>query len=270
MSTYPTSDRRIVVTPSDSSFLSCDDIDDAIRSLALAYNIQKEKISRVFEEQWPDFLPSDVENEMFQDERLAWCMAQYMRCNDVEGCNLPLTYYHRGIFNGDKNWFQRGLLNSEEGATAFLEHLRPNLPSGCDFEGIKSFALSNILDRTNGECGWGGGPYAFDRLDDAKGAQKSGLDYSTPEFFMGSIWKLTSRDQCSASALIELCREQFLPVIVKFTANNSKIRAYVNNLWHYLHRKKFNIDLEPNRYTFTGGGVTVPRSQILELVVEFN
>jgi hypothetical protein len=269
MSTHPISDQRIVVNRSNSSFLSCDDTEDAIRSLALAYDIQKEKINRVFEDEWPDFLPCDVENDMFKDERLAWCMAQYMRSPDVEGCNLPLIYYHRGLFNGDKSWFQRGLLSSEEGAAAFLEHLRPNLPVGCDFESIKSFALSNIFDRTNGEFEWGGGPYAFDRLDDAKGAQKSGLDYSTPEFFMGSIWKLTSHDYCSASALIQVCRENFLPVVVKFMADNSRIRAYVNNLWHYLHRKKFNIDLEPNCYTFVGGGVTVPQSQILELIVKF-
>lgn len=80
------------------------------------------------------------------------------------------------------SWFYRGLLNFEEGTTAFLEYLWPKLPSGCDFELIKSFALSNILERTNGELEWSGGPYAFDRLDDAKSAQNSGLDYSTREF----------------------------------------------------------------------------------------
>jgi hypothetical protein len=269
MSTHSISDQRIVMTRSNSNYLSCDNVEDAIRSLALAYDIEKEKINRIFQEEWPDFLPYDVENDIFQDERLTWCMAQYMRCHDVAGCNLLSTHYHRGLFNGDKNWFRHGLLNSKDGAAAFLEYLRPNLPAGCDFESIKSMALSNILDRTKGEFEWGGGPYAFDRLDDAKSAQKMGLDYSTPEFFMGKIWELTSHSPCSAKALIEVCRKNFRPVVVKFTAESSRIRAYVNNLWHYLHRKKFHIDIEPNCYTFIGGGLTVSKGQILELIVEF-
>ena len=255
------------MSQSTSDYLSCDSAEDAIRSLALVYNVEKEKISRVFQEDWPDFLNSEVENEIFQDELLTWCMAQHMRCDDVKDGDLISAHYHRGLFNGDKNWFHKGLLNSADGAAAFLEYLRPLLPSSCNFDRIKSLALSNILERTQGEFEWGGGPYAFDRLDDAKGAQETGLDYSTPEFFMGRIWDANRGDRHCASVLIQLGRENFLPVVVKFISNNSRVRAYVNNLWHYLHRKKFKIDLEPNYYTFAGRGLAVPQERILELII---
>lgn len=255
------------MSQSTVDYLSCDSADDAIRSLALAYNVEKEKIIRVFQEDWPDFLHNEVENEVFQDELLTWCMAQHMRCDDIKDSDVISAYYHRGLFNGDKNWFHKGLLNSLDGTASFLDYLRPMLPSNCDFSHIKALALSNVLDRTQGESEWGGGPYAFDRLDDAKGAQETGLDYSTPEFLMGRFWDSKSNDRHCASTLIKLSRDNFLPVVVKFTADNSRAREYVSNLWHYLHRKKFQIDLEPNYYTFIGRGLTVPKERILELII---
>jgi hypothetical protein len=258
----------IPVNLSDVAYLSCDNLEDAIRSLALAYAVDQTRIVQVFEKEWPDFLSEDEPIGIFQDNVLTWCMAQHMGCNDLTENSYATVHYHRGLFNGEKDWFSRGLLNSQEGAATFLTHLRKVLPADFDFDKIEDLSLSNIDQRTSGEFEWGGGPYAFDRLDDALSAQRSGLDYSAPEFLMGSHWEIAKKSVYSSDALRDFCKQNFAPVIVKFIASNTRTHAYVNGLWHYLHNLRFGYDLIDCNYAFTGAGKTVQHERILELITE--
>lgn len=234
------------------------------------YGIDECKVYQVYDTRWPAFLNINVEDDIFKDDRLAWMMSQYMQCDVIKNREqLTMAYYHRSIYDGNTNWYQDGLMNSIDGAKAFLMKLCSKLPPECNFERVKSLAISNIQNRTNLEPDWGGGPYAFDRLDDAKNAQIPGLDYSTPEFFLGDSWNNFSEKNCKVDKLIKICQKNFVAVVVKFLAKPSSIEQYVNNLWHYLHRKRFQIKLEPNHYTFLGYGQTVKFDRIVKLISNF-
>lgn len=251
------------------NYLSCDNVDDAIRSLALAYAIDDRDVYQVYHAGWPDFLEKDVGDDFFQDDRLTWIMSQHMRCADITNRDRLTAYYHRSIYDGNSSWYRNGLMNATDGAIAFLEHLRSKLPPECNFETVSALAIANITDRTNMEPAWGGGPYAFDRLEDAKNAQKSSMDYSTPEFFRGDSWSFIANGCCNADMLIEICKKNFEPVVVKFLAKPTKTEWYVNNLWHYLHCKRFDLELTTNHYSFVGGGQVVKHDQIVELISKF-
>lgn len=251
------------------NYLSCDNVDDAIRSLALAYETDDREVYQVYHAGWPDFLDKDVENDFFKNERVTWIMSQHMKCDDIKNRDRLTAHYHRSIYDGSENWYQGGLMSSICGAEAFLMKLRSKLSPECNFETIRTLAIANIVDRTNQEPEWGGGPYAFDRLDDAKNAQISGRDYSTPEFLLGRSWRYLAEKNCNVDMLIEICQKNFAPVVVKFLAKPSSIEQYINNLWHYLHCKRFQIELEPNHYTFLGYGRTVKHDQIVKLISNF-
>ena len=99
--------------------LSCDDIDDAFRSLALFYGVTVDAVKSVYENSWPACLHSELRFCEFVDEQWVWPLGRYL---NSESCNydLPACFYHRTCFNGDPNWFSGGLLNAQEGATAFF------------------------------------------------------------------------------------------------------------------------------------------------------
>ena len=102
MSQFSTSENHIIYNQAIAKYLSCDNLEDAIRSLALVYDVDERRIYRVFYEDWPEFLPKFVEDEFFRDDRLVWCMAQHLRCTDIDERILLSAHYHRGLFNGDK------------------------------------------------------------------------------------------------------------------------------------------------------------------------
>ena len=250
------------------SYLSCDSVDDAIRSLAIVYGVEEKRIRDVYINNWPDFLPESLRNDEIIHETLPWTMAQHMKCGSPKSSDMEVAFYHRGQFDGTEKWFDRGLLNAEDGARAFLAKLNEKCPTHFEVENELPFALANIQQRTEGEGQFGGGPYAFDRLIDAKNAQKLGLDYSTPEFFCGNIWCKTNETSANLK-LIGLSKDFFQPVIVKFLAHPICYQKYISNLWYYLRNEKFKINHEPLTYNFLGKGRTIPRNKIIDLITKF-
>ena len=250
------------------TYLSCDSVDDAIRSLAIVYEVEDKFIRDVYINNWPDFLPESLANHEFFDQPWPWLMAQHMGCRSPEPSDMLVAFYHRGQYDGTDEWFDSGLLNSVDGARAFLLKLHEKCPTYFNLEETLSLALANIQPRTESEGRIGGGPYAFDRLIDAKNAQKDVLNYATPEFFMGNVWKETN-ETCSNLKLINLSTDSFQPVIVKFLDQPACHQNYISNLWYYLRNEKFKIDHEPITYNFLGRGRTIPRNYIIDIITNF-
>ncbi|MFZ6843890.1 hypothetical protein [Undibacterium sp. RuTC16W] len=246
---------------SNNCYLSCDNIDDAIRSLATFYKVKEELIIEVYQQNWPDFLGPGILNSEFTHEHFNWLMHKHVGAKNEMCCVFPAAYYHRSLYDGKPSWFDNGLLNSLDGSQAFLDKLYPHISNKKNFDFIAERTRENILTRTCNEGFNGGGPHAFDRFDDARNAQISGLDYSVPEFFLHRTGKCEITNE-----FINICKKHLIPVVVKFVGKPSNAENYISNLWHYLYSRRFQIPLEPLVYTFVGRNESIKSGQILELL----
>lgn len=192
-------------------------------------------------------------------------MASHLQATSPNWNFGEVAYYHRTCYDGTAEWFQEGLLASIPAAHAFLNKVEKFIPiTSAD----RSNAIANIRERNGFEGLGSGGPYAFDIFEDASGADQTGCDYSTPEFFVGNVW-LGSNEFACAKNHIDLLRATLKPVIVKFSAIPSDPGIYICNLWQYIFRsfkgmpKSIGSDYA---YTFIGGGQSIPASKILEII----
>lgn len=252
-----------------TNYLSCDNVNDAIRSLAIAYNVTENQIRHVYEKEWPDFLPEDSPDSVFTSHEfgeLALRMSGHLKSN-ISNFNHTVAYYHRCLYNGDSNWFKVGLLNSVDGTDAFLEHLRPHLKEERDFELAKNRS-HKIIERRSATAGTSsGGPHAFDVLACAKGEYSGDMDYSIPEFLIQNEWDSNPDTTQVRNRLTAICKKIFKPVVVKFLDNPRRINErYLNSLWYYLHLKRFIIEAPVVGCAFLGQGRTVPYSQFIEII----
>lgn len=245
--------------------LSCDNPEDAIRSLSLIYGVDKEKIEQVFLGHWPDFVLNELGYESFDSAYFPWLMAHHV--GGKLSCDLSeIAYYHRTRYDGSDTWFSRGLLCSNDGAIDFLNKTR-YLYIGYKFEEICGKCTANIRERTelegSGEVK-GGGPYAFDTFDDAR--YGVGDNYDTPEMFCGPRWQGWCSEGQVATDLIEILKKGLKPVIVKFIGNASDPERYTTGLWHYLYRIANGLEYMPFTHTFIGRGVNVPAVRIISII----
>ncbi|WP_179057749.1 hypothetical protein [Pseudomonas taiwanensis] len=245
--------------------LSCDNPQDAIRSLSIIYGVPQDKIENVYLGDWPDYLDNDQYAESIDYQYIPWLMGSHV------GGKLSydlgeIVYYHRTRYDGSSTWFNGGLLCSNDGAIDFLNKTR-HLYNGYNFDKIVGICTANIRDRTESEGSGvtrGGGPYAFDTLDDAK--YGIGDNYDAPEMFCGPRWKGWCSDAEVATDLIEIIKKNLKPVVVKFTGNTSDPERYTTGLWDYLYRITHGMDYEPYTHTFAGRGVNVSANRIISLI----
>lgn len=245
------------------TLLGCDNPADAIRSLSLIYKKEEYEIAAIANGQWPDWL-LEMSYESFIDHHFLYLMGVELK--STASYNLAYTaYYHRTLYDGRSDWFDKGLLCSEDGVVAILDKLKTHIP---ELESIKKQAIDNIKHRNQCEGPGGGGPYAFDTLDDAKVANQLGKDYSVPEFLLKGMGGAIQAHSLFES-LTELFRRELKPVVVKFKAKSSNPEQYVINLWHYLYRDWKGEPMPNNEYypcTFSGDGVSVSSENILDKI----
>lgn len=248
--------------------LSCDNLDDAIRSLAMAYEVTPQEIRTLYESNWPDFLDAETYLcEFADDRRIAWIMSQYLPGKKFSGKQFEAAFYHRTRFDGSDDWFSEGLLNAPDGVDAFLEKITRYTSGLEQFDRVVSAARDYISQR-NGLEGTTG-PHAFDVLAHAKGANASGLDYDFPEVFFDGYWERTGTAK-ARNELIEALRVKLKPVIVKFIDTPADMDLYINHLWLVLHASRFDLEYKnPKIYSFSGQGRTIPSDRILELITDF-
>lgn len=58
--------------------LSCDNPQDAIRSLSIIYGVDRSKIEQVYLGRWPDFMSDDQYFESVQSQYFPWLMASHV------------------------------------------------------------------------------------------------------------------------------------------------------------------------------------------------
>jgi hypothetical protein len=246
--------------------ISCDDEADATRSLARIYCVDVSLINDVAMGNWPKFILDSKEScqNLFDSPYIPSLMAQHLRANPNWDIG-DVAYYHRTAYNGSADWFQEGLLASHEAANAFLDKIAKIVPFDSKDRAI---ALANIKDRECGEGVGSGGPYAFDVLDNARHADRAGMDYSLPEFFAGNAWA-GKYGVCHAAPILESLRKKMKPVVVKFSGRSSDPDAYITNLWQYVFRARRGEPMCPTshfRLTFSGAGKTVTADRIIQLI----
>lgn len=250
------------------SHLSCDNLDDAIRSLALVYEVTPQEIRAIYESNWPEFLGADTYLcEFAEDRRIAWIMSQYLPGKKFSGKQFEAAFYHRTRFDGSDDWFSEGLLNAPDGVDAFLEKIGQFSSELEQFDRVVSAAKAYISQR-NGLEGTTG-PHAFDVLSHAQGADVSGLNYDFPEVFFDDFWERSGAAK-ARDELIETLRVKLKPVIVKFIDAPADMDLYINHLWLVLHTSRFGLEYDnPKIYSFYGRGRTIPSDRILELITDF-
>ncbi|MEO9387175.1 hypothetical protein [Chromobacterium phragmitis] len=244
--------------------LSCDNPEDAIRSLAIVYQVDEGKVRHIASSGWPEWIKDGGESpsEIFKPEFFPLLMEEPLGAK-FEGSPFFTAHYHRTRYDGSSEWFEDGLLPADRGTDRFLEKLRPYLDQET-FEAVKSISTSNINERVEYEGN--GGPHAFDTLYDAISAVRHGADYSVPEFLRGGQWDRYADLKTSVEGRIAEC---FIPVIVKFRRYQANTYGYVTNLWRYLYQTwtgemPSGADCFPG--TFIGGGKPVPREDFVELI----
>ena len=244
-------------------YLSCDDLDDALRSLAMVYGVENNTIRELYDNNWPDFLPeyeglSVINLEYFND----W-IGCHFGVKIFEYVNFDVAFYHRTRFDGKHTWFKEGILDSISGANSFIEKIKPFFDENFDIENFRSKIISNIKGRTALEGKSIGGPYAFDWLDAAKNAP----GYDVPEFLCGRFDRENGEKIFFLENEANLISQNLIPVIVKFLAKPRCYVRYVNSLWEYVYRIRFDYEISQQnaRCSFTADGNIIPSERIVKL-----
>lgn len=246
------------------SHFSCDDEVDAIRSLARIYRVDVGLVDEVAKGHWPSFIldSADSYHDQFDSRYTPSLMARHLSAKPVWEIG-EVAYYHRTVYDGSVDWFKDGLLPAPEGPEVLLEKIDKWFVLD---DKLRQLALAKIKHRNNLEGVGSGGPYAFDILDVAKNANRSGLDYSLPEF-LGECLNEVSLPFSYVAELLSVLQRKLKPVVVKFSASPCDADQYINNLWHYLFLKHNGEEWgDAYHYTFFGGGKSVSATRIIQLI----
>lgn len=238
---------------------SCDNREDAIRSLSEIYSVSTEEIARVLktpELQEISEVPPEINTTSFL----------FVVCHLLNASpGLEIThacYYHSTSYNGCPSWFDDGLLGSSQGAERFLEKIAELIPS--DKKDVAETVVKSILklrSECEGTTAEASGPYAWDTLA-AASSNPSAVRYRVPE----AIRDLWSPSFYGTGGLVDLSaviQERLKPVVVKFKGEISHIDNYCISLWAYL----LSDDDERHLiHSFRGNGQTISKEDIVALI----
>lgn len=238
---------------------SCDNREDAIRSLSEIYKVSIEGIGRVL-------LNVEVlELAQVYSEIDSWGFRFVVSHLLKSDPNFEIThacYYHSTSYDGCPSWFEDGLLGSAEGVGRFLEKIVEWIP----FE-KQVLAIEAVKGIVNQRSGFEGatpetcGPYAWDTFI-AASSSSNGVRYRVPE----AIQDLWCSSLCGRSELVDLrtiIEERLKPVVVKFKGKISDVDRYCTNLWGFLLSDDGECHLT---HTFVGNGKTIPKEEIIALI----
>lgn len=251
----------------NKNLLSCDGLDDALRSLALVYGVEKSSILQMYKNNWPDFLPEydgllAIKLDYFND-----LMGEYLGVKNFECPSIQVAFYHRARFDGTSTWFRDGLLDSVSGAKIFIEKVRGILEPHFDVDKLSGAIISNIENRTQLEGKAIGGPYAFDWYDAAVNAS----GYDVPEFLCGTFSDGKGGKIYFLKDVADLLLESLSPVIIKFLDFPRDHLTYVNGLWEYVYRKRFDYEIsqQTGRCSFTANGKKIASENLIGFFTDF-
>lgn len=238
---------------------SCDDREDAIRSLAKIYSVSTGDIDRVLKA--PEVLEiAEVYSEI-DTQGFHFVVCHLLKANPRTDVTHA-SYYHSTSYDGDRSWFDEGLLGTARGVGRFLDKITEWIPAGNQLLAKQaSERIAKVRSEYEGSSAEGTGPYAWNTFT-AASSSPSGIRYRVPE----AIQDLWSPSFCGAGGRLDLngiIRERLRPVVVKFKGKTSDINDYCATLWAYCLSDQGECHL---RHTFIGDGTAIPREDILALI----
>ncbi len=244
----------------DSLFIpSCDNREDAIRSLAEIYAVPTDEIDRVLrnpEVQQIAEVYSEIDTRGFH----------FFVCHLLKASpRTDITqayYYHSTSYNGCTSWFDEGLLGSSQGVERFLEKITEWIPP--EKQSLAKQAARGIVTRRSefeGSTPEMCGPYAWNTFT-AASSSSNGIRYRVPEAIQ-DLWSSSFCGGGGGGDFSEIIEERLRPVVVKFKGGVSNIDDYSATLWAYLLSDDGECHL---KHTFTGNGLAIPREDIAELI----
>lgn len=237
---------------------SCDDREEAIKSLSFLYSVSTEKIAMILSDpKMQKFTYFEINSDPFH-YIVNRTLDSSPRYDITHAC-----YYHSTSYSGCESWFNEGLLGASEGVLHFLDKIAHLIIPQEQVPHIKQRAQAVVKCRSELE---GSkieklGPYAWNTFS-AASAQVGGPSYSVPE----AIQDLWSPSLCAEGGLIDLSgiiKEHLKPVVVKFKGKTSNINTYCATLWAYLLSGEDKYHLA---HTFQDNGLAIPKQDIIELM----
>lgn len=236
---------------------SCDDRDDAIRSLSEIYGVTSQDIERVLgssEVQGMATYGHQIESADFRDE-----VARQLGASP-RGDVRHAFYYHSTSYGGCPSWFEEGLHGSSLGVECFLDKITELLPTGMHLDSKQAAKRivelrSNHEGSTASQCG----PYAWNTFT-AASISESGQSFRIPEAIRDLRVRSPDGEVFDLAAII---RDRLKPVVVKLKGEISDIVDYSVTLWGYLLSDDGELHLV---HTFHGDGLSIPREDIVALI----
>lgn len=238
---------------------SCDDREDAIRSLSEIYAVPTQEIKKVLRAREVRKIAkrySEIDTPGFHFV-VGYLLGASPRSDITHAC-----YYHSTSYGGCSSWFDEGLHGSSQGVGSYLDKITELLPPEVYLE-AKQTVRGIVERRSNDESSTADkcGPYAWNTFT-AASSSKSGVSFRVPEAI---------RDMCSLRIEVEgeevdlsaIILERLKPVVVKFKGKISDIDDYSATLWAYLLSDGGECHLT---HTFIGDGLSVPRKDIIALI----
>lgn len=238
---------------------SCDNREDAIKSLAEIYTVSTEKIDGAIQAQVVQEI-AEVYSEI-QTDGFHFVVCSLLGASPRTDITHA-SFYHSTSYNGSISWFDDGLLGSSQGAGRFLDKIIEWLPPN-KYLAAKQAVLEITQRRSEyeGSTAEACGPYAWNTFTAASSSQ-NGIRYRVPEAI---------QDLCTGSMLAggksidlnEIVKERLSPVVVKFKGKISNIDDYYASLWAYLLSDDGECHL---CHSFAGDGRPIPKEEILALM----
>lgn len=234
---------------------SCDNREDAIRSLSEIYSISTKKIEALLQNSTAQEIAerySEIKTDSFH------FVVHFLLGASPKSEITHAYFYHATSYDGSNSWFDEGLLGSAQGVKHFLEKISEWLPSdkhmAAEEAALEIVALRSEYESSTAEaCG----PYAWNTFAAAKSSS-----YMVPE----AIQDLHTGSMLIGGRSIdlsEIIKKRLKPVVVKFKGKISNIDDYCATLWAYLLSDDGECHL---LHSFTGNGQAIPKEDILELM----
>lgn len=238
---------------------SCDNRDDAIKSLCEIYAVTRSKIEEVL--QSSEVLEIAENYHEINSQWFHFLVCSLLKAKPLDEINYAY-YYHSTSYDGHPSWFDEGLLGSSEAVGRFLEKIGVWLTNE---EKIiakqEAERIVEIRSQYEGSTAKMCGPYAWNTFTAASVSQ-NGVSYRTPEAIQDLNYPSFGGkgDVIDVSSIIE---ERLKPVVVKFKGKISDIYDYCATLWGYLLSDDGELHLT---HTFTGNGIAIPKEDIVRLM----
>ncbi len=236
---------------------SCDNREDAIKSLSEIYVVSIEEIDGVLREHHVREIAEDLPNITVPN--LLYVMSSLLKASSRTDITHA-CYYHSTSYSGCPSWFDEGLLGSSQGVERFLDKISDFLSPEMQLAAKQEFRRV-VTDRSENE-GFTAemrGPYAWDTFTAASSSQ-NGINYRVPEALLPSCFY---GNEELANELGGIIAERLKPIVVKFKGKVSNFDTCCATLWAYLLRDNGECHLT---HTFMGNGQAIPKDDIVALM----